>query len=55
VTDLLLRHGWPDITYVYKQEVFRIDIAVPGDCTIVQMSVEKREKYVDLKIQIGKC
>ena len=57
VTDLLLPHNRPDITYVLKntQEVFLIDIAVPGDSRMAQKSVEKREKYVDLKIQIGKC
>ena len=43
VTDLSLRHDWPDITYVLKdkqQEVFLIDIAVPGDCRIAQVSGE---------------
>ena len=35
--------------------MFLIDIAVPGDRRIAQKSVEKCEKHVDLKIQIGKC
>ena len=35
--------------------MFLIDIAVPGDYRIAQKSVEKCEKYVDSKIQIGKC
>jgi len=50
VTDLLLRHDRPDITYVFKdkQEVFLINIAVPGDCRIAQKSEEKCEKYLDL-------
>jgi len=53
VMDLSLCHDWPDITYALKdkQKVFFIDIAVPGDCRIAQKSVEKCEKYVDLKIQ----
>jgi len=56
VTDLSLRRDQPDITYVLKdkQEVFLINITVPGDYRIAQRSLEKREKYVDLKIQIGK-
>jgi len=57
VTDLSLCHDWPDFTYVLKdkQEVFLIDITAPGDRRIAQKSEEKREKYVDSKIQIGKC
>ena len=57
VTDLLLHLDRMDITYVLKdkREVFVIDIAVPGDCRIAKKSVEKLEKHVDLKIQIGKC
>ena len=55
-TDLSLLHNRPDTIFVVKstQEVFLIDVALPGDSRIAQKSVEKREKYVDLKIQIGR-
>ena len=57
VTNLSLHHNQPDITSVLKdkQEVFLIDITVPGVCRSAQNSVEKCEKYMDLKIQIGNC
>ena len=31
------------------------DIAAPGDTRMAPKSVEKLDKYVDLKIQIGRC
>jgi len=57
VAESPLPHNRPDITYVHKdkKEVYLIDIAVPGDTRIAQKAIEKRDKYVDLKIQIGKC
>ena len=30
-----------------------MDIAVPGDCDVVQKEIEKREKYQDLAREIG--
>jgi len=43
VTESPLPHNRPDITYVLKkeQEVYLIDIAIPGDTRITQKSVEK--------------
>jgi len=39
---------------VLKQtnEVYLIDIAIPGDSRLSQKAVEKQTKYVDLKVEI---
>jgi len=33
-------------------EVYLIDIAIPGDSRLSQKAVEKQTKYLDLKIEI---
>ena len=40
---------------VVKQtnELYLIDIAIPGDSRLSQKAVEKQTKYVDLKIEHG--
>jgi len=57
VAELPIPHNRPDITYVLKDkiEVYLIDVAVPGDTRIAQKAIEKHDRYVDLKIQIGRC
>jgi len=35
--------------------MYLIGFAVPGDSRIVQKAIAKHDKYVDLKIQIGRC
>ena len=54
VTDAVIHHNRPDITLVRKSsnEVFLIDVAIPGESCISQKSVEKLTKYVDLKIEV---
>jgi len=54
VTDATIRHNRPDITPVRKSsnEVFLIDVAIPGESRIAQKGVEKLTKYVDLKIKV---
>ena len=54
VTDTSLQHNHPDITMVLKQtnEVYLIDIAIPGDSRLSQKVVDKLTKYVDLKIEV---
>ena len=54
VTDAAIRHNRPDITLVRKSsnEVFLIDVAIPGEPHIAQKGIEKLTKYVDLKIEV---
>ena len=46
VTDAAVRHNCPDITLVRKSsnEVFLIDVAIPGESRIAQKGVEKLTK-----------
>ena len=54
VSDVSLQHSHPDITFVLNQsnEVFLIDIAIPGDSRLSHKYTEKHTKYVDLKIEV---
>ena len=54
VTDTSLQHNCPEITMLLKEtnEVYLIDIAIPGESTLSQKAVEKQTKYLDLKIEI---
>ena len=56
MSDVLLQHNRPDITFVLKQsnEVFLIDIAIPGDSYLLHKCTEKLTKYVDLKIEVAR-
>ena len=51
VSDVSFQHNRPDNTFVLKQsnEVFLIDIAIPGDSRLSHKCTEKHAKYVDLK------
>jgi len=53
-TDATIRHNRPDITLVRKSsnEVFLVDVGIPGESCIAQKGVEKLTKYVDLKIEV---
>ena len=54
-TDREIHHRRPDLVAQRKKERETIiaDIAVPGDCTVVQKEIEKREKYKNLIREIG--
>ena len=56
ISDVSLQHNRPDITFVLKKsnEVFLIDIAVPGDSRLSHKCAEKHSKYVDLKIEVAR-
>jgi len=56
ITDFVIYHNFPDITLVRKpsNEVFLIDVAIPGESHIAQKSGEKLTKYVDLKIEVSR-
>ena len=44
-----IHHRRPDIVVQRKErETIIVDIAVPGDCKVVQKEIEKQEKYQDL-------
>ena len=49
ITDTSLRHNCPDIVIVLKQtnEVYFIDIAIPGGSRLSQKAVEKQTKYIN--------
>ena len=51
VTDTLLQHNRPDITMLLKEtnEVYSIDIVIPGNSRFSQKAVEKQTKYLDFK------
>ena len=51
-TDKHLAHNIPDITVVEKNQVWLIDVAIPGDSRINQREVEKITKYQDLKVEV---
>ena len=42
-----LAHSIPDITVVEKEQVWLIDVPIPGDSRINQKEVEKITKYQD--------
>ena len=48
VSDVSLQHSHPDITFVLKKtnEVFLIDIAVPGDLRLSRKCTEKHSKHI---------
>ena len=54
-TDREIHHRRPGIVAQRKKEreTIIVDIAVPGDCNVVQKEIEKREKYQDLAREIG--
>ena len=54
VSDVPLQHNRPDITYILKNnnEVFLIDIAIPGDSRLSHKFAEKHSKYIDLKVEV---
>jgi len=54
VSDVSFQHNRPDINFVLKQsnEVFLIEIAIPGDSHLSHKCTEKHIKYVDLKIEV---
>ena len=54
-TDREIHHRRPDIVEQRrkKRETIIVDIAVPGDCNVVQKETEKLEKYQDLAREIG--
>ena len=56
ITDTPLQHNRPDITFVLKKknEVYLINIAIPGDSRLSCKAVEKHTKYVDLKIEVAR-
>jgi len=56
VTDTAINHNRPDITLVRKtsNEVYLIDVTIPGESRISQKTVEKRTKNVDLKIEVSR-
>jgi len=51
-----LSHNRPDINLCNKQkaETKFIDVAIPGDSRISQKSVEKRDRYRDLSMVVGR-
>ena len=56
ITDSVIYHNRPDITLVRKSsnEVFLIDMAIPGESHIAQKGVEKLTKYVNFKIEVSR-
>ena len=56
ISDSAIYHNRPDITLVRKpsNEVFLIDVAIPGESRIAQKGIEKLTKYVDLKIEVSR-
>ena len=56
VTDSVIHHDIPDIVLTRKtsNEIFMIDVAIPGESRISQKTVEKLTKYVDLKIEVSR-
>ena len=56
MSDVSLQHNHPDITFVLKHsnEMFLIDIAIPGDSRLSHKCTEKHTKYVDFKIEVAR-
>ena len=56
ITDSVIYHNRPDITLVRKSsnEMFLINMAIPGESRIAQKGVEKLTKYFDLKIEVSR-
>ena len=58
VTDTLLCHNHLDHYCYGTNELYLVDIAIPGDSRFSQKAVEKQMKYMDLKtetIRVWKC
>ena len=47
-TDKHLTHNIPDITVVEKKRVWIIDVAIPGDCRIVEKENWKRSANTNI-------
>ena len=56
VTDSVICHDRPDIVLMHKtsNEIFMVDVAIPGESCISQKTVVKLTKYVDLKIEVSR-
>ena len=53
-TDREIHYRRPDIVVQRKErETLIVNIAVLGDCNVVQKEIKKREKYQDLAREIG--
>ena len=55
-TDEVIEHRWPDIVCINKiaKSCFIIDIAIPGDQSIITKEQKKIDKYQNLRVELGK-
>ena len=51
-TDRKIAHNIPDITVIERDQIWLIDVAIPGDARIEDKTLEKITKYQDLRIEI---